>query len=66
MREASLLLRRHYIGEKKGGGRDYVPSANILRKPGHTKVFFFFLPRKNIHIWHILLNWEEETNNFKQ
>ena len=57
MREASLLLRRHYMKKekKKGGGGDYAPSANIFRKPGHTKVFFF-LPHKNIHIWHILLN----------
>ena len=56
MREASLLLRRHYM-KKKGGGVGAMSQVPIYAASPVTQKYFFFLPHKNIHIWHILLNW---------
>ena len=45
MREASLLLRRHYIGEKKGGVGT-MSQVPIYYASPVTQKYFFFCPVK--------------------
>ena len=46
MREASLLLRRHYIGKKRGGVGTMSQVPIYAASPVTQKYFFFFCPIK--------------------